>query len=165
MPKKGDQQIMSTKTLTQTLPLRAARVLEGSIGNDTGGTRKARLLVIVSLAVALAFASVASAKHFGDQGARVKASSSSGGSSEPNTAANEGAPIQSSNVLSIDTSQPQSSLTGEDVILQWNRVLRETVAIPGQNAPTIYAARTHAMMHAAMFDAVNSIDGTYTPPI
>jgi hypothetical protein len=111
----------------------------------------------------MTFASVVSAEHFGDRGARVKAESTSGSSSELNTTSNEGAPIQSSDVVSIDINQPQSNLPGENVILQWNRVLRETVAIPGQNVPTIYPARTHAMMHAAMFDAVNSIDGTYTP--
>ena len=66
------------------------------------------------------------------------------------------------NAWAQDTQQPESILAGEDVILHWNRILRETVAIPGQNVPTIYPARTHAMMHAAMFDAVNSIDGTYT---
>jgi hypothetical protein len=52
---------------------------------------------------------------------------------------------------------------GEDVILQWNRVLMETVRTPGQQPPTIMPVRSYAMMHAAMFDAVNSIDGTYTP--
>jgi hypothetical protein len=51
----------------------------------------------------------------------------------------------------------------EDVILQWNRVLMETVRTPGQQPPTIMPVRSYAMMHAAMFDAVNSIDGTYTP--
>lgn len=51
----------------------------------------------------------------------------------------------------------------EDVILQWNRVLMETVRTPGQHPPTIMPVRSYAMMHAAMFDAVNSIDGTYTP--
>ena len=50
----------------------------------------------------------------------------------------------------------------EDVILQWNRVLRETVATPGQQPATIMPVRSYAMMHAAMFDAVNSIDGSYT---
>jgi hypothetical protein len=51
----------------------------------------------------------------------------------------------------------------EDVILQWNRVLMETVSTPGQHPATIMPVRSYAMMHAAMFDAVNSIDGTYTP--
>src|SRR5918999_741162 len=56
-----------------------------------------------------------------------------------------------------------STLFQEDVILQWNRVLMETVLTPGQHPATIMPVRSYAMMHAAMFDAVNSIDGTYTP--
>ncbi|MEQ1604278.1 MAG: vanadium-dependent haloperoxidase [Pyrinomonadaceae bacterium] len=52
---------------------------------------------------------------------------------------------------------------GENVILQWNRIIRETLATPGQQPPTVYGGRSYAIMHAAMFDAVNSIDGRYTP--
>src|SRR5215212_4839491 len=51
----------------------------------------------------------------------------------------------------------------EDVILQWNRVLTETVRTPGQQPSTIMPVRSFAIMHAAMFDAVNSIDGSQTP--
>ena len=51
----------------------------------------------------------------------------------------------------------------ENVILRWNRVLKETISIPGQQPSTIFPVRSIAMVHAAMFDAVNSIDGTYTP--
>ena len=51
----------------------------------------------------------------------------------------------------------------EDVVLQWNRVLMETVLTPGQHPATIMPVRSYAMMHAAMFDAVNSIDGNHTP--
>ena len=51
----------------------------------------------------------------------------------------------------------------EDVILQWNRVLMETVRTPGQQPATIMPVRSYAIMHAAMFDAVNSIDGSHTP--
>jgi len=50
----------------------------------------------------------------------------------------------------------------EDVILQWNRVLMETIRTPGQQPATIMPVRSYAIMHAAMFDAVNSIDGSYT---
>ena len=56
-----------------------------------------------------------------------------------------------------------STLLQEDVILQWNRVLMETVLTPGQHPATIMPVRSYAIMHAAMFDAVNSIDETYTP--
>ena len=51
----------------------------------------------------------------------------------------------------------------ENVILQWNRVLQETIRTPGQQPATIFPVRSFAMMHAAMFDAANSIDGNYTP--
>ena len=51
----------------------------------------------------------------------------------------------------------------EDVILQWNRVLLDTVRTPGQHPATVMQVRSYAIMHAAMFDAVNSIDGKYTP--
>lgn len=51
----------------------------------------------------------------------------------------------------------------EDVILQWNRVLTQTIQIPDAQPPTILPNRSYAMMHLAMFDAVNSIDGSYTP--
>ncbi len=51
----------------------------------------------------------------------------------------------------------------EDVILQWNRVLTQTIAIPGVHPPTILGQRSYAMMHLAMYDAVNSVDGSYTP--
>jgi len=51
----------------------------------------------------------------------------------------------------------------EDVILQWNRVLMETVRTPGQQPATIMPVRSYAIMHGAMFDAVNSIDRSHTP--
>jgi hypothetical protein len=51
----------------------------------------------------------------------------------------------------------------EDVVLQWNRVLGQTLQIPGAQPPLVNPLRSFAMMHLAMFDAVNSIDGTYTP--
>ena len=66
--------------------------------------------------------------------------------------------IQAHNTVKVNPNPP-----GENVVLQWNRVLQETIRTPGQQPPTIFAVRSFAMMHAAMFDAVNSIDRTYTP--
>jgi hypothetical protein len=60
------------------------------------------------------------------------------------------------------TEAEEKALVGEDVVLRWNRVLMETVRTPGQHPATIMPVRSYAMMHAAIFDAVNSIDGTYT---
>lgn len=56
-----------------------------------------------------------------------------------------------------------SSTISEDIVLRWNRVLTETILTPGQHPGSIAGARSYAMMHAAIFDAVNSIDGSYTP--
>src|SRR4051812_8621504 len=62
--------------------------------------------------------------------------------------------------------QPRATsvpVAAEDVILQWNRVTGQTIQIPGQQPGNINPVRTLAMVHLAMFDAVNSIDGSYTP--
>jgi hypothetical protein len=67
------------------------------------------------------------------------------------------------NVPAQDDDELNSNLPGENVVLQWNRVLQETIRTPGQHPPTIFPVRSFALMHAAIFDAVNSIDGTYTP--
>lgn len=66
-------------------------------------------------------------------------------------------------VLAQETNAPEANPPGENVVLQWNRVLQETLRTPGQHPSTIFPVRSFAMMHAAMFDAVNSIEGTYTP--
>ncbi len=66
-------------------------------------------------------------------------------------------------VQAQDVNQPESNPPGENVVLQWNRVLQETLRTPGQQPATVFITRPYAMMHAAVFDAVNSIDGSYTP--
>lgn len=62
-----------------------------------------------------------------------------------------------------NTDPTDQSSFDKDVILQWNRVLGQTLQIPGAQPPTVNPLRSLAMMHLAMFDAVNSIDGSYTP--
>jgi hypothetical protein len=42
-------------------------------------------------------------------------------------------------------------------------VLMETILTPGQHPATIMPVRSYAIMHAAMFDAVNSVEGSHTP--
>lgn len=66
-------------------------------------------------------------------------------------------------VWAYNTSTANMPVAQDDVILQWNRVLMETVRTPGQQPATIMPVRSYAIMHAAMFDAVNSIDGSHTP--
>jgi hypothetical protein len=42
-------------------------------------------------------------------------------------------------------------------------MLRQILRIPGAQPPTIHASRSFAMLHIAMFDAVNSIAQSFTP--
>jgi hypothetical protein len=48
-------------------------------------------------------------------------------------------------------------------VLQWNRILLAIVRTPGAQPATNHATRSFAIMHAAIYDAVNAIDRTHTP--
>jgi hypothetical protein len=52
--------------------------------------------------------------------------------------------------------------SGQEVI-KWNQLLRQILRIPGAHPPTINGSRSSAMMHIAIFDAVNSIERSFTP--
>jgi len=48
-------------------------------------------------------------------------------------------------------------------VVQWNRTLLVIVRTPGEQPATIHTTRSFAIMHAAIYDAVNAIDGTHKP--
>src|SRR5438128_7954793 len=48
-------------------------------------------------------------------------------------------------------------------VLQWNRTLLMIVRTPGAQPATIHPTRSFAIMHAAIYDAVNAIDRTHMP--
>jgi membrane-associated phospholipid phosphatase len=48
-------------------------------------------------------------------------------------------------------------------VVQWNRMLLVIVRTPGAQPATIHATRSFAIMHSAIYDAVNAIDGTHKP--
>jgi hypothetical protein len=50
-----------------------------------------------------------------------------------------------------------------DPVVQWNRTLLAIVRTPGAQPATIHPSRSFAILHAAMYDAVNAIDQTHTP--
>jgi hypothetical protein len=50
-----------------------------------------------------------------------------------------------------------------DAVIRWNQVLQQALRVPGAQPPTIRVERSYAMMHAAMFDAVNSIERAFKP--
>jgi hypothetical protein len=48
-------------------------------------------------------------------------------------------------------------------VVQWNRTLLVIVRTPGAQPATIHPTRSFALMHAAIYDAVNAIDRTHKP--
>src|SRR5581483_3245894 len=48
-------------------------------------------------------------------------------------------------------------------VVQWNRVLLQIVRMPGVQPATVHATRNFAIMHAAIYDAVNAIGSTSRP--
>jgi membrane-associated phospholipid phosphatase len=48
-------------------------------------------------------------------------------------------------------------------VIEWNRTLLVILRTPGAQPPTIHSTRSFAILHASIFDAVNNIDGTYSP--
>ena len=48
-------------------------------------------------------------------------------------------------------------------VVQWNRTLLVIVRTPGAQPSTIHPTRSFAIMHAAIYDAVNAIEGTHQP--
>src|SRR5436853_3960510 len=48
-------------------------------------------------------------------------------------------------------------------VVQWNRTLLVIVRTPDSQPATIHDTRSLAIMHGAIYDAVNAIDGTHKP--
>src|SRR6267378_5038688 len=58
---------------------------------------------------------------------------------------------------------PVSTAQPTDPVIQWNRNLLAIVRTHGAQPATIHPTRSFAMMHAAIYDAVNAIDQTHEP--
>jgi PAP2 superfamily len=50
-----------------------------------------------------------------------------------------------------------------DPVVQWNRNLLAIVRTPGAHPATVHPTRSFAILHAAIYDAVNAIDQTHQP--
>jgi len=56
---------------------------------------------------------------------------------------------------------PTATAPSTDPIIQWNQSLLAIVRTPGAQPATIHPTRSFAMLHAAIYDAVNAIDQTH----
>src|SRR2546425_12027930 len=56
-----------------------------------------------------------------------------------------------------------SSVQQVTAVVQWNKTLLLIVRTPGAQPATVHPTRSFAMLHAAIYDAVNAIDRTHAP--
>jgi membrane-associated phospholipid phosphatase len=56
-----------------------------------------------------------------------------------------------------------SSAQSVNPVIEWNRTLLVILRTAGAQPATIHSTRSFAILHASIFDAVNNIDGTYSP--
>lgn len=61
------------------------------------------------------------------------------------------------------SSYADSALGPADEVIQWNKTLLTIVRTPGAQPATVHPTRSFAIMHAAIYDAVNAIDATHKP--
>src|SRR5438128_4706436 len=72
--------------------------------------------------------------------------------------------IMFSTPLIYSASAYADSVVGQaDEVIQWNKTLLSIVRTTGAQPATIHPTRSFAIMHAAIYDAVNAIDGTHKP--
>src|ERR1700681_3726430 len=57
----------------------------------------------------------------------------------------------------------ESAAADDNPVIQWNKTLLTIVRTPGAQPATVHPTRSFAVMHAAMYDAVNAIEGTHNP--
>jgi PAP2 superfamily len=71
----------------------------------------------------------------------------------------------SSGASTVDGNQNSGASSAQSVnpVVQWNRTLLVIVRTPGAQPATVHTTRSFAIMHAAIYDAVNVIDGTHKP--
>src|SRR5438445_12824598 len=60
----------------------------------------------------------------------------------------------------VSSASPAPSV---DPVVRWNRILLSIVRTPRAQPATIHATRGVAMLHAAIYDAVNAIERTCAP--
>src|SRR5438270_11531178 len=61
----------------------------------------------------------------------------------------------------VPVQPPLAAVGSANQVVQWNRNLLSVVRTPGAQPATIHPTRSFAIMHAAIYDAVNSIDRTH----
>src|SRR6266550_480510 len=61
------------------------------------------------------------------------------------------------------TDEEQNSAQPVNAVIEWNRTFLAIVRTPGAQPATIHSTHNFAILHAAIYDAVNNIDPRFSP--
>ena len=71
--------------------------------------------------------------------------------------------LQVAPLASAATDEEQNSAQPVNAVIEWNRTLLAIVRTPGAQPATIHSTRNFAILHAAIYDAVNNIEPKFSP--
>src|ERR1700730_13631781 len=65
--------------------------------------------------------------------------------------------------LAYGSASAPDSAGSADEVIQWNKTLLAIVRTPGAQPATVHSTRNFAILHAAIYDAVNIIEPKFSP--
>src|SRR5437667_6662049 len=71
--------------------------------------------------------------------------------------------LQFASLANAATNEQQNSAQPVNAVIEWNRTLLAIVRTPGAQPSSIHSTRNFAIVHAAMYDAVNNIEAKFSP--
>src|SRR5246127_4182447 len=71
--------------------------------------------------------------------------------------------LQVGQLANAATDKEQTPAQPVNAVMEWNRTLLAIVRTPGAQPATIHSTRNFAILHAAVYDAVNNIDARFSP--
>src|SRR6267154_4624378 len=71
--------------------------------------------------------------------------------------------LQVAPLATAATNEEQNSDQPINAVIEWNRTLLAIVRTPGAQPATIHSTRNFAILHAAIYDAINNIDPKFSP--
>ena len=69
---------------------------------------------------------------------------------------------QVASLANAATDEQQNSVQPVNAVIEWNRTLLAIVRTPGAQPATIHSTRNFAILHAAIYDAVNNIEPKFS---
>jgi membrane-associated phospholipid phosphatase len=71
--------------------------------------------------------------------------------------------MQVSALANAATNEQQNPAQPVNAVIEWNRTLLTIIRTPGAQPASIHSTRNFAILHAAVYDAVNNIDPKFSP--